>query len=375
MLRVDDRVLDPAPPRPAGPSAHEQLVRRYPLPATSALIPSAPGRPPYRLALADVLPTQALAWIERAGQFRFHCVGDTGGFENPIPQRAVAAAMSTELAGPETASFFYHLGDVVYPHGEAAGYQSQFFDAYAAYPIPILGVPGNHDGEVAPGSTAGPLTAFSAQFCAAPEGADPKRVRAPQHQPNVYWTLEHPWLTIIGLYTGVADGGQLDWPQQDWLIGELREARRGVTLLLAMHHPVFSADIMHGSNLELRDALDGCFARAGRVPDAVLSAHVHSYQRYHRRLDGRDVPYLVTGSGGYPEVHRLGYGVPDPPASFAGLPGLTLEAYQHAAFGFLTVTASEDGVRLDYNTVVRRRPVRYDSVCVAPGALVPLSAH
>ncbi len=366
-------MLDPAPRRPAGPSAHEQLVRRYPLPATPALIPPPPGRPPYRLTLADILPTQTLARIARAGQFRFHCVGDTGGFENPIPQRAVAAAMSTELAGAGAASFFYHLGDVVYPHGEAAGYQSQFFDAYADYPIPILGVPGNHDGEVGPGCTAGPLDAFSAQFCAARGAPEPGRARPAQHQPNVYWTLEHPWLTIIGLYTGVADGGHLDSPQQDWLIGELREARQGVTLLLAMHHPVFSADVMHGSNLELRDQLDSCFARAGRVPDAVVSAHVHSYQRYHRRLDGREIPYLVTGSGGYPEVHRLGYGVPDPPASFAGLPGLTLEAYQHAAFGFLTLTVTERGTRLDYNTVVRRRPVRHDSVCVAPGAVVPLT--
>jgi hypothetical protein len=100
---------------------------------------------------------------------------------------------------------------------------------------------------------------------------------------------------------------------------------------------------------------------------------VHSYQRYHRRLEGREIPYLMTGSGGYPEVHRLGYGVPDPPASFAGLPGLTLEAYQHAAFGFLTVTASEDGARLDFNTVVRRRPVGHDSVRVTPAAPVSLT--
>ncbi|MGB9184286.1 MAG: metallophosphoesterase [Solirubrobacteraceae bacterium] len=366
-------MLDPAPPRPARPSAHEQLVRRYPLPAAPPLIPSAPGRPPYRLALADVLSAHALARIERAGQLRFHCVGDTGGFENPIPQRAVAAAMSTELAGSGGASFFYHLGDVVYPHGEASGYQSQFIDAYADYQVPILGVPGNHDGEVSPGCSAGPLEAFSAQFCAAPHAADPTPARPAQHQPNVFWTLEHPWITIIGLYTGVADGGQLGEAQRDWLIGELRQARRDVTLLLAMHHPVFSADTIHGSNLELRDALDGCFAGAGRVPDAVLSAHVHSYQRYHRRLEGREIPYLVTGSGGYPEVHRLGYGVPDPPASFAGLPGLTLEAYQHSTFGFLTVTASQGGARLDYNTVVRRRPVRYDSVYVTPGAVLALT--
>jgi hypothetical protein len=348
-------------------------MRRYSAPPTPSVIPPAPGAPPYRLTLGNVLSAGELTRITGAGELRFHCVGDTGGFENPIPQRAVAAAMATELSGPTAASFFYHLGDVVYPHGDAAGYESQFSAAYADYRRPILGVPGNHDGERTPGSASGPLEAFTAQFCAPHASSGLRGALPAQHQPNVYWTLEHPWLTLIGLYTGVADGGQLDDAQRTWLTDELRAARPGVTLLLAMHHPVFSADTVHGSNLELRDALDGCFARAGRIPDAILSAHVHSYQRYLRRLGGREIPYLVAGSGGYPEVHRLGYGVPDPPASFAGLPGLTLASYQHAAFGFMTVTVHEGGARIDYNTVVRRRPVPYDSVCVTPARPDPFT--
>ena len=325
-------------------------------------MPPAPGPSPYRLDLADVVGPGAIARIERAGQLRFHCVGDTGGHENPIPQRAVSAAMSTELIGPAPASFLYHLGDVVYPHGEAAGYESQFIGAYADYDAPILGVPGNHDGEVAPGSSARPLDAFAAQFCAPSTAIAPEHGRPPQRQPNVHWTLTHPWVTIIGLYTGVPDGGQLDESQRRWLTDELCAARPDVTLLMAMHHPVFSADTVHGSNLELRDALDACFARAGRHPDAVLSAHAHNYQRYSRRVEGREIPYLVAGSGGFPELHGLGYGVPEPPASFAGLPGVSLEAYRHSTFGFLTVTASARGARIDYNAVVRRRPVLCDTV-------------
>jgi hypothetical protein len=187
-------------------------------------------------------------------------------------------------------------------------------------------------------------------------------------QPNVYWTLEHDWVTIVGLYTDVPEGGLITGDQRCWLIGELAAARPEVTLIVAMHHPVYSADSAHGSNLALGQALDECFESAGRVPDAVFSAHAHNYQRFTRAYDGRSIPYVVAGSGGFPELHRLGYGVPDTPASFAGLPELTLEAYQHAAFGFLTVSAGPTGTRVDYSIVVRRQPAAFDSFWIPPAA-------
>lgn len=315
-----------------------------------------------------MLSASACEAVDRAGVLRFHCVGDTGGFHNPIPQRAVAAAMATELEGSQPPSFFYHLGDIVYPNGERAHYAAQFFEPYGSYAAPILAVAGNHDGDLPAGSAATPLEAFVDQFCS-PDGRPwCGASRSPQQQPNVYWTLEHKWVTIVGLYTQVPEGGMLDQQQREWLVRELAAAREGVTLILAMHHPVFSADRMHGSNLNLRDTLDQCFARAGRVPDAVLSAHAHNYQRYARVHEQRSIPYVVAGSGGFPELHGLGYGVPDLPAAFAGLPDLTLEAYQHQTFGFLTVNCGPAGASADYNTVVRRRPVCYDSFSVTPAA-------
>ncbi len=157
------------------------------------------------------------------------------------------------------------------------------------------------------------------------------------------------------------EGGVIDPEQAAWLTGELAVARRGVTLILAMHHPVFSADRIHGSNLRLRDELDRCFADAARVPDAVFSAHAHNYQRYARTIGGREIPYVVAGSGGFHELHGLGHGVPELPASFAALAELKLVAYQHREFGFMTVTCGPAGARVDYSTVVRRQPVVYDS--------------
>jgi hypothetical protein len=318
-----------------------------------------------------VLAPSELGAIRRAGALRFHCVGDTGGLHNPGPQREVAAAMVAQLGGDQPVRFFFHLGDIVYLHGEEAGYEPQFVAPYAAYTAPILAIAGNHDGDLAPDGGEAALAAFMRHFCAPPGpfGADKRRpADRLVYQPNVYWTLRHEWVTIIGLYTDVPDGGHLGEGQLQWLVGELRAAPRGITLILAMHHPVFSADTAHGSNLALGDRLDRCFERAGRAPDAVFSAHAHNYQRFTRLHDGLEIPYVVAGSGGFRELHALGFGVPDTPASFAGLSGVTLERYQDERFGFLTVTAAPSGAVVHYNTVADGRPVPFDCFRIAPAA-------
>ena len=115
---------------------------------------------------------------------RFHCVGDTGGFHNPRPQRAVAAAMATELAGDEPARFFYHLGDVVYPHGERANYGAQFFEPYGDYEAPILAVAGNHDGDLPAGSDAAAAGAVRQDSSARPDAASGARPPAAPRSSN-----------------------------------------------------------------------------------------------------------------------------------------------------------------------------------------------
>jgi acid phosphatase type 7 len=329
--------------------------------------PTAP--PPYRRRLADVLAPEDTVAIQRAGVLRFHCVGDTGGLNDPRPQRRVAAAMVAELAAEPPVQFFYHLGDIVYLHGEEANYRSQFVSPYADYYAPIFAIPGNHDGQLAPGSRAGTLEAFVKTFCSpSPPLRDiagrPRRPAA--SQPNVYWTLLHDWVTIVGLYTNVPEGGQIAADQLAWLTEELRQSPPGVTLILAMHHPVYSADRGHGSNLALGGALDECFARAGRVPDAVFSAHAHCYQRFARTSGGREIPYVVAGSGGFHERHALGIGLPETPASFPGLEGVKLMAYQDREHGFMTVAAGPNGAQVVYTSVSGGARRRFDSFRIAP---------
>ena len=188
-------------------------------------------------------------------------------------------------------------------------------------------------------------------------------------QPNVHWTLTHEWLWIVGLYTNVPEGGQLAVDQLTWLVGELRAARFGATLILAIHQLVYSADVVHGSNLALGELLDACFARAGRVPDAVFTGHAHNYQRFARQLHGRQVPYVVAGSGGFHERHEVGAGLPDLPASFPGLPRLTLEAFQCSDHGFMTVSARRTGAEVVYSTVSGGMGRHFDSFRIAPRQL------
>jgi hypothetical protein len=97
-------------------------------------------------------------------------------------------------------------GDVAYSFGETTYYCDQFYDPYRNYPAPIFAIPGNHDGMVAPYSSAQTLAAFIQNFCAAgqPPHKTPESgqlVRTAQIQPGVYFTLEAPFVRILGLYS------------------------------------------------------------------------------------------------------------------------------------------------------------------------------
>jgi hypothetical protein len=363
----------PVPPCSLPTAAEQVTLRRQPTPS-DAFVPLPPpsGPPPFRVRLANVLAPDRMASVDRAGLVRFHCVGDTGGWRDGRPQRGVAEAMVEELHGRAPVDFFYHLGDVVYPHGEEAGYRSQFFAPYAAYSAPIFAVPGNHDGELTPASRAGTLAAFFKAFCSDAASLRDAALRLPRPavaQPNVHWTLAHDWLWIVGLYTNVPEGGQLAIDQLTWLVGELRAAPSDATLILAMHQPVYSADVVHGSNLDLGELLDECFAHAGRVPDAVFTGHAHNYQRFARQVRGRQIPYIVAGSGGFHERHGIGAGVRDLPASFPGLEGVTLESFQCSEHGFMTISARRTGAEVVYSTVSDGVARHFDSFRIAPARL------
>jgi hypothetical protein len=322
-------------------------------------LPKPTGKSPFHLSLADVLSPEAIATIENSGSMVFHAVGDTGGVNTPSQIENVTNYMVKDFDNKnqsQNPSFFYHLGDVVYYDGESANYFPEFYEPYSVYPAPIFAIPGNHDGDVNPATGETSLEAFVRNFCAPTPGFSPDGRDASRHtmtQPNVYWTLDTPLATIIGLYSNCPEGGEIRSPQIEWLESELDSAPSDKALILAVHHPLYSAYGPHPGSLAMYKILETACETAQRVPDIVLSGHVHDYQRFTGSLAGKDVPCLIAGSGGYNArlhvLHRAFHN--------ARLPiqisnsGGTLENFCDSLHGYLRLTVTKEDILCEFFAV------------------------
>jgi hypothetical protein len=272
-------------------------------------------------------------------------------------------AAVVDAGGPGAPSFFFHLGDVVYQFGEGQYYYDQFYDPFRAYDRPIFAIPGNHDGMVfgqAPNVPQVPtLQAFLRNFCAAAPGPSPDSggsVRSVMTQPGVYFTLDAPFVSIIGLYSNVLEGpgvistqgGQYPSMNDDqvaFLQAELTRLKPDHdsgqrAVIVAVHHPPASADSVHGGTVGLSSDIDTACQAAGLWPDAVLSGHAHLYQRFSRSVQGlgRAIPYVVSGSGGYAATAPQ-------TAATAGMTigDFTLVTAPKIDFGYLTLVVDMSG--------------------------------
>ena len=177
-------------------------------------------------------------------------------------------------------------------------------------------------------------------------------------QPYVYWTLETPFATIIGLYSNV-DGsldGRGTFEQQRWFEAQMAAAPTDKCLLVAVHHPPYSLDASHGGSPEILAAIDRAHTSSGRYPDIVLSGHVHNYQRFTRQVAGRQIPFVVAGNGGYADkpksVHQLQLDpnrnpIPHQPFQTT-IDGVVLEYYDAHNPGFLRISVDKQTFKGEY---------------------------
>jgi hypothetical protein len=327
-------------------------------------LPPPTGQAPFHLDLKSVIPGAQYRAIVAKKKLTFHLNGDMGGIQYAVPQELVASGMEADFdpqANPsDRPAFLYITGDCVYFNGEIKEYYKQFYQPYEFYHGPIFAVPGNHDGENLPGDTT--LDGFVRNFCA------PKPVKMPESgeshrtamvQPNVYWTLLTPCVSIVGLYSNVPEGGDIRSPQTDWLIQELKTLPTDIPLFVALHHPVYSADNYHSGSTYMKEVLEHAAEQAGRHPEMVLAGHVHDYQRLTKnRPDGTLVPYLVTGAGGYHNLHSImkvnGVKMVTP-VVFDDKQGdpVTLEKYSDDHHGFLRLEVADPLIIGRYYTVPR----------------------
>lgn len=334
-------------PRPSGKNsqAHGGVSPLHPVSHRNVSFQQLPrplGLPPYHYDLADTFPDIASA-IEKQDQMVFHVAGDTGGVQDGEFQSNVAEQMIDALASHKP-QFLYHVGDVVYFTGMKDDYYAQFYEPYAHYDVPIFSIPGNHDGEVDDPTAQTSLDGWVQYFMQAHPDVDPISKDAPRVQlnlPNVYWTLVTPMATIIGLYTNVPEGGSIDSVQQQWLTNEFATAPTDRALILALHHPIYSFDVFHSGSSKMADVLENAIRDTGRVPNLVLSGHVHDYQRIEQTIapDG-PTPFIVTGNGGYHNLHA----VHSNPGDKSPDTGAVLKYAAAKNWGFITLTIDKKSI-------------------------------
>jgi hypothetical protein len=363
--------------------AHKSQVQAIPAP-----------RNPHPLDLAEFIPAEIIAAIQGAGKISFHATGDTGAAKVNRSQTAataighqahVADAMAAELQkdGVNGPAFFFNLGDVIYNFGQAQYYYDQFYEPYRTYDRPIFAIPGNHDGVVFGKDSSAPqvpsLSAFLSNFCAASPGPSPDSgtlIRGVMTQPGVYFTLDAPFVSVIGLYSNVLEGPgvlssqkghyPIDDHQLDFLKSELarlkplRDAHQRA-IVVAVHHPPLSADRVHGGSSGVQQDLDDCCLATGLWPDLVLSGHAHLYQRFTRTApSGKETPYIVCGAGGFSATAPAG-NLPPAPIKVGDH---QLEIDPIVKFGYLTVETDAKTLSVTFTIAEGQAPQIGDSVIV-----------
>jgi hypothetical protein len=362
-----------AQPKPSpDPSGFKDPVtdQKYQELTTLGTVPQPRGGPAEPIVtLQEVYGSEGTAKIQaiqQAGQIVFHSVGDTGSVVGPATQSLVADKMVTdfnEANAADVPSFFFHLGDIVYYFGEATYYYDQFFEPYRDYPAPILAIAGNHDGVVYPKDPAPTLDAFLRNFCAATASQSPDAgglLRTTMIQPGVYFTLEAPFVRILGLYSNVledpgiisGENGQntaLDGRQIAFLTAALNRVKSDKftgAIIIAVHHPPFTGGSEHGGSPLMLADIDSACTAAGVWPHAIFSGHAHNYQRFTRSVSGYQIPFLVAGCGGHSPLakmratYRTPYKIDNT---------LTLESYDDTDYGYLRVIVNATTMSIEFH--------------------------
>jgi hypothetical protein len=233
-------------------------------------------------------------WTAAPGKFSFLAFGDSG--ENTPGQRASIPVMAAE---PDV-SFLVHTGDLAYPQGGFAQYDSNYFGLNAPLfeRLPVFPTPGNHDYMV---DSAAPYLA--SHFC-------PECAVNPADTGRYYsfdWGDAHFTSLDSNLMPTAAADRMLAWLDND--LGSTRQFWK----IVFVHHPPYP------TGHHLGDAI--CAAvRAGVNPiverhgvQLVLSGHEHGYERTaplsadERVQPGFGTTYVITGGGGA-SLHNVNCG-------------------------------------------------------------------
>jgi hypothetical protein len=125
---------------------------------------------------------------------------------------------------------------------------------------------------------------------------------------------------------------------------------------VALHHPIYSFDDHHSGSPRMADAVQHAINDTRRVPNMVLTGHVHNYQRIEANLTGDEpTPFLVLGHGGYWHLHGMNAAA----GHVDSETGAKLVFEEHKRHGYLTMTVDADQIS---GTMTLTDPVDQDPV-------------
>jgi predicted phosphodiesterase len=279
----------------------------------------------YRVSTDDVeLASGSFRTPPASGQpVTFGVLGDSGtGSRNQYAVADRLVALDPQIV--------LHTGDVVYPSGQASGYDPFFFKPYQALAqrAPIYPTLGNHDYATDRGQPY--LAAF---YLPHNNPADTERYY------SFDWGDAH--FTALDFNTG-PDAAQLEWLRQDL-------AATDKPWKFVFYHQAIYSSGLHGHEswvLAKQQLLAPIFEQYH--VDVVFNGHDHNYER--TRPIG-DVIYIVSGGGGGPLY-------PVKPQSFSAY----AESTYHAVFATLTgckltlQAIKPDGTVFDSTTLTKNCP-------------------
>jgi hypothetical protein len=104
----------------------------------------------------------------------------------------------------------------------------------------------------------------------------------------------------------------------------------------------YSFDDHHSGSARMADVVQHAINDSRRVPNLVLAAHVHNYQRIEKEIIARSpTPFLVIGHGGYSHLHNLSVNVGHTDAGATGAKLIAADAKHH---GYVTLTVDAEKV-------------------------------
>ena len=235
-------------------------------------------------------------------------------------------AVSNLVAADPTADLFLALGDLQYPAGAYADFQSGYAPSYGRL-LPItVPTPGNHEY-----GTAG-AAGYRAYFgTGVPGGWRSLDVGATWH--------------VVVLDSNCDEVGcGVGSEQERWLRADLAASTRPCTIGV-WHHPRFSSGAHYGVDADVAALWR---ALADDHAEIVLNGHDHVYERFHRQtvdgsIDASGMRQFTVGTGGR-SLYTFGAPLPSSSVRLATFGALRLDL---SATGYTWAFVDEAGAVLD----------------------------